>query len=287
MGTAVDDAEPVIVAESAPQEAPETPEAADSPEEEGEVPLAVAESETRESSVPADELAEVVVLAGDVPPDVHPHASTLPQILVTIRSLLPKGQIEPHALVQSPAPWIGGYQLILIGFGIVWLGGLFAILFVGRKKHAASALAMRGPLTLSDRLRPMVEDAIAGRLSIGKQAELERLLLAFWRRRLGLENMKPGQALAVLREHDEAGLLLRQLERWLHAPKQAPNADVDATIKALLEPYARDSAVDWVSEPTSSGVGWVSDPTFSERKEPRSESQATSRTGDPTYGEGH
>ena len=63
MGTAVDDAEPVIVAESAPQEAPETPEAADSPEEEGEVPLAVAESETRESSVPADELAEVVVLA--------------------------------------------------------------------------------------------------------------------------------------------------------------------------------------------------------------------------------
>ena len=69
MGTAVDEAEPVIVEESSRQEVLGTPEpadaadAADAPEEEGEVPLAVAQSETRDSSVPADELAEVVVLA--------------------------------------------------------------------------------------------------------------------------------------------------------------------------------------------------------------------------------
>ncbi len=64
----VDEAEPVIVEESAPQEVLGTPEPADdpdAPEEEGEVPLAVAQSEVPDSSAPAaaDELAEVVVLA--------------------------------------------------------------------------------------------------------------------------------------------------------------------------------------------------------------------------------
>ena len=66
-GSAVDEGEPVILEESPLQEepeAPDAPEAADAPiEEEGEVPLAVAESEDREESPAGDELAEVVVQA--------------------------------------------------------------------------------------------------------------------------------------------------------------------------------------------------------------------------------
>jgi hypothetical protein len=57
-------AEPVIVEESLPQETPEAPEADDaSGEEEGEVPLAVAESEQRPPSTPAGELGELIVQA--------------------------------------------------------------------------------------------------------------------------------------------------------------------------------------------------------------------------------
>jgi hypothetical protein len=63
-GVAVDEAEPVIAEELPSRDVPETPDAEEAPgEEEGEVPLAVAESESRESSAPADQLAEVIVQA--------------------------------------------------------------------------------------------------------------------------------------------------------------------------------------------------------------------------------
>jgi hypothetical protein len=75
--------------------------------------------------------------------------------------------------------------------------------------------------------------AAEGRLDEGGKAELERLLLAYWRRRLGLEQQKVAQAMPVLREHAEAGVLLRELEAWLHRPGPRPATDVGR----LLEPY--------------------------------------------------
>jgi hypothetical protein len=80
----------------------------------------------------------------------------------------------------------------------------------------------------------MVEAAIAGRLTLTEQAELERLLLAYWRRRLNLENSKPAEAIAKLRGHAEAGQVLRQLEAWLHRPP-GPSDAVD--VAGLLMPY--------------------------------------------------
>jgi hypothetical protein len=63
-GVAVDEAEPVIAEELPSRDVPEAPEADEAQgEEEGEVPLAVAESEHREPGAPADELAEVIVQA--------------------------------------------------------------------------------------------------------------------------------------------------------------------------------------------------------------------------------
>ena len=66
-GGSGDEAEPSLIAEEhgtqKDVEAPESVEAPDSPEEEGEVPLAVAESEHREESSPDSELAEVIVQA--------------------------------------------------------------------------------------------------------------------------------------------------------------------------------------------------------------------------------
>src|SRR5262249_44397110 len=89
------------------------------------------------------------------------------------------------------------------------------------------------PLSLADRLRPLVEGAIAGKLSQPELASLERTLIAFWRHRLNLDQADPAESIQSLRQHAEAGPLLEQLETWLHRP--GPHDYVDPV--RLLEPY--------------------------------------------------
>ena len=62
---------------------------------------------------------------------------------------------------------------------------------------------------------------------------LERLILAHWRRRRSLEEVKANEAIAALRQDPEAGELLLKLEEWLHSPDPAEEVDV----AALLSPY--------------------------------------------------
>jgi hypothetical protein len=160
-------------------------------------------------------------------------AADLPALKVTIRATLPPGQILPNPLETRSGPALGGYRLALWLGGGLWCAGLLAILFVGRRRKAATA-ALSRPLTVAERLRPLVEQAMAGTLSAPARAELERTLLAFWRQRLGLADAKPAEAFALLREHAEAGPLVRQLEIWLHRPGTGAAIDVSA----LLRPYA-------------------------------------------------
>jgi hypothetical protein len=159
-------------------------------------------------------------------------AAGLDPIHVTIESVLPPGQVLPNVLEPKETPRPGGYWLLLIAGGVLWVLGLLAILLVARRRAQAVQAAAR-PLTLADRLRPLVEGAVAGKLDTGRLAELERALIVYWSRRLGLVDRKPAEALAVLREHPEAGPLLAQLEIWLHRPP--PHATIN--LAALLEPY--------------------------------------------------
>jgi hypothetical protein len=156
----------------------------------------------------------------------------LPAIPVTVRSVLPPGQVKPHDLESRRSPWLGGYRILLMAAATVWAIGFVALLFWGRRKLAASHIAAR-PVTLADHLLPLIEGARAGRLSPASLAELERTLIAYWTRRLHLEGRKPAEALEAMRGHAEAGPLLGQLEAWLHRP--GPSGDVD--VAALLEPY--------------------------------------------------
>jgi hypothetical protein len=107
---------------------------------------------------------------------------------------------------------------------------------LGRKSRRGAAASHR-PKTLAEQLRPLVERAQAGTLSTPERAELERMLLAFWGRRLGLTDVDPREAMAQMRQHPEAGRLIEQLELWLHRPGTADEVDV----AALLAPY-RESA---------------------------------------------
>lgn len=158
----------------------------------------------------------------------------LPPIRVVIEPLLPPGQLEPHRLALTASPWLGGYRVLMVLGGVAWLGGLAAIVLAGRRKRAVSVATAGRVVTLADRLRPLVESAVAGELSAGQHAELERLLIGYWRRRLKLEQAAPANLIASLRNHDEAGPLLRRLEDWLHRP---PGTAGPVDVAALLKPY--------------------------------------------------
>jgi hypothetical protein len=152
-----------------------------------------------------------------------------------VRALLPDdhdGQLQPFA--PPPFPFIGGYRMFLVLLAVLWAGGFVAFVLIGRRKKVVAAAPVEPPPpSLAERMRPLVEAAAAGKLTADGQAQLERLLLGFWREKLRLPEQRMAEALRQLKEHREAGILLRALERWLHQRSGASAAEVNA----LLEPY--------------------------------------------------
>jgi hypothetical protein len=179
--------------------------------------------------------------------DGSPVADLSP-LTVAIRSSLPPGQILPHKLEAFPPTWFGSYRMAMLAGGIAWLLGLVAILIVGRRRSAAAMPNVDAPVNLADRLRPLVEQGLAGTLTRCQRAELERTLLAFWRRRLHLEDQKPAEAMSHLRAHPDAGQLLNHLDTWLHKPGTTAGVDLER----LLRPYQNVAANS--EEPISRGV---------------------------------
>lgn len=158
----------------------------------------------------------------------------LPALAVTVTPVLPPGHIQPNKLEIEKGPRLGGYWLLMIGGAALWAVGLVALVasfFFPRTKRVAGAVDR--PVSMAERLRPLVEGAVAGTLSRAELADLERALLAYWRKRLKLEGEEPGAALEALRGHPEAGPLLARLEAWLHRPGVPEPVDVGA----LLAPY--------------------------------------------------
>ena len=158
----------------------------------------------------------------------------LPPIQVVVKPVLPPGQVKPNELVIEKGPRLGGYRVLAAVLALAWLAGLAALVYtlMPRKRNTTPQNAP-SPLSVADKLRPLVEGAVAGRLSRSELAGLERGLLAWWRRHLALEQADPASAVEKLRNHPQAGPLLAQLEAWLHKP--APIVPVD--VQALLEPY--------------------------------------------------
>ncbi len=159
-------------------------------------------------------------------------AAGLPAIPVRVVSKLGEGEVRPNPLEVGLLPRVGGYRTLLIAAGVLWVLGLGAILFVGRKRRAVERERAR-PRTLAEELRPLVEAALEGRLTRSERAALELHLVEFWRRKLGLQAESPLASLVALRAHPEAGVLLRSLEDWLHRPDPPQSVD----LAALLAPY--------------------------------------------------
>ncbi|HEU4339416.1 MAG TPA: hypothetical protein VFS19_05050 [Planctomycetota bacterium] len=147
----------------------------------------------------------------------------------------------PMRPVSDAAPGSVGfgaiYRNIMIAAGVAWLLGLVALIVTRRKR--AAAIVAAPPKSLAEQLEVYVHKASQGALTRDEQAELERLLLSFWRRREGLENLEVADALVELRRREVPGELLRTLEEWLHRP--GPRKDVD--VGTLLAPYKLTPAV--------------------------------------------
>jgi hypothetical protein len=159
----------------------------------------------------------------------------VPALPIKVTATLPPGQIEPNPLTLGGSPVTGGYRLLQAVIAAAWIVGLAVIIqyeFLRRKPAPVSAEAIK-PKSLADRLKPLVDGAIAGRLSQPELARLERTLIAYWRRRLHLEGAEPEQAIIALRAHAEAGPLLEQLDAWLHRPGTGGSVDP----ARLLTPY--------------------------------------------------
>ena len=72
----------------------------------------------------------------------------LPSIPVTIRSVLPAGQVRPHPPGTGSVPSFGGYRALLVVAGVIWAAGLAALLLAGRRRKSAEAERAR-PRTLA------------------------------------------------------------------------------------------------------------------------------------------
>jgi hypothetical protein len=153
---------------------------------------------------------------------------------VNVEPILAADKVRPIPLPQNESQFRSYYIPILFVSGIVWLGGLLAILFYGRGTLKKASVITK-TTTPAEKMRPLVDAAIAGNLTPAQQAELERILSEFWSTKLNLGHLPADQLRSTLREHPEATKMLEQIDFWLHRPAGEATQPVD--VNALLKPY--------------------------------------------------
>ena len=163
---------------------------------------------------------------GSVPDD-------LPNLTVKVTTIKPANEDPiPNALPNRKVGFRTFYLSVLLVGSVLWLLGLLAILFWGRGKSKRNVVSKKQQ-TVADRLRPLIDKAATGELDTREQAELERVLDAFWRKKLRIEHLPAKQFREKLRTHTEASKMLNQLDAWLHRPGENESVDV----LELLQPY--------------------------------------------------
>lgn len=156
----------------------------------------------------------------------------LPSIPVSVASILPSGQIKPAELVSKPMTFRSYYMITMMILAMIWVLGLLALLF-GRRIWNRAPQGTKRQITMAERLRPLVQQAAAGKLSTMERAELERILINYWRDRLRVQDLPADKLIKYLKQDEQAGALLRQLEIWLHSPR----GENQVSIGDILRPY--------------------------------------------------
>ncbi|GAB5402404.1 MAG: hypothetical protein Aurels2KO_06350 [Aureliella sp.] len=149
--------------------------------------------------------------------------------------------------LQAPS----GYRAALILFGVLWAAVpiTWGIIRWRSREPIQEETPERIP-TLSDHLRPLVQRASQGQMTVKEQSRLELLIYTFWQRRLDLPESLI-DALPIMRQHDEAGGLLLSLESWIHTDAATRSAISSEALEALLAPYCETPAEQLQPEPAS------------------------------------
>lgn len=183
--------------------------------------------------------------------------SALPAAPVAVGAKLdPEHDGELIAMQDVSAKPRAGYRATMIAVGSVWL--LVPIVYAGwRLAHRRRREVLAPPPpppTLADQLAPMVELARTGKLDVEGRATLERLVIAYWRKRLHLQSLSTRAALDAVKADPKAGALLNAVERWLHAPHARDAADNSADeAMRLLNDYRDASAIQLDDDTPASG----------------------------------
>jgi hypothetical protein len=162
-------------------------------------------------------------------------ATNLPALMVHVVGLLPNphnGWLEEQAH-REPALF-SSYRVMLIGAGVLWVLAFFVLRRLGRTlKSESTPATVSSPPSFAETIRPLVERAAAGQLTAEEKARLERMLITHWQQRLQLAETNPSELISHLRQHPEAGALLRALEDWLHRPP----GRAAVRVEEFLAPY--------------------------------------------------
>lgn len=188
-------------------------------------------------------------------PDGTPLTNAEP-LPVSIGKLLPDDhQGALFEIGGGRLPRLGGYQVVLLVISALWL--VVPLVVLARRMARPRPVPPppdAPPRTLADQLRPLVESAMRGEMSVSDRARLEMLLQAYWRERLGLgAGLDQAGAMSILRAHPEAGELLAMLDHWLHRPRRAGEAEVE--VSAELARYRDASPVELASGVAAAASG--------------------------------
>jgi hypothetical protein len=143
-----------------------------------------------------------------------PRLASMP---IEVASILPAD--HQGELFDAPKSFINVETRYRTWMGLMWVAWgvlLLPLLVYGRRRHRSESPPPPPP-TVPQRLRALLELAEISELSPQQQAELEKLLLAFWARRLNLSTGRLVDALAQVRRHPSASGQVERLEHWLHS----------------------------------------------------------------------
>ncbi len=172
--------------------------------------------------------------------------ATLPSMPVRVISTLPNDQRSDLFQAIDFEPTLGGgYRLVMLIAAALWLF-VPAAIFAWRWLRQPPAVAEEPPVpvpTWGQRLEPLVTAAVNRPLSAEEKRQLELLLLHYWRERSGADALEMAASIRELRQHPEAGPLVRNIEAWLHrsAGQDGEAALLSgrspAAVVQLLEPF--------------------------------------------------
>lgn len=151
-----------------------------------------------------------------------------PLAIVTVHSNIPtRAQFSiVHDQIRYQ-PKFFPYTILMVVAGLVWVGAGVR-LFRPQKPvpqpvpppQAEQENTETEPQreTLASLLRPLVEKAADKSITSREKAQIEQILFLYWGKHLELDHLDSAEQMRRIRDHTQAGALLRTVDQWLYQP---------------------------------------------------------------------